>query len=150
MTNLEVLNVVMEKLGHGRNVPMRLNINVDGVSHEIAVDRGHSEIQYLVHGLIIELLKEEMARTSRMVKTSKTHLEGIPKEAEEDTDEYEVKVLTGWDPTLGECYETLKVTANSPRDACVMAYIMIAPDCPEKGTPEEIVSRALKTAEIVE
>jgi hypothetical protein len=146
MTDLQVLNLAMEKLGHGQTVPMRLNINVGGAAREIDVTRNETKVQDLVHLLVIELLKGEVKRTSDRVQISEKHLESIPEEVSEGAPtKYDVRVQI-----TPNGIRVITVVAWQPRDARVMAYILAHPNCPISGTPEDIFRLAMDATEIAE
>lgn len=145
MTDLQVLNTAMEKLGHGVTMPMRLNIYLGGAAHEIDVTQNETKVQDLVHLLVIELLKGEMAQTSHRLQISEKQLESIPEEEDEGTPtKYEVRVRTG-----PNSINLLTVLAWRPRDARMMAYILAHPNCPFKSTSEDIYQVAMEVTEIV-
>ena len=150
MTDLEVLNVVMEKYAHGKTLPMRLNILLNGAMREIEIPRDdpNPKIQELVYLLSIELLKKRRNRTVKEIMESAKHLENVVKaeaEEEEAPTKYEVRVRTG-----PNSINLLTVLAWRSRDARVMAYILAHPNCPFKGTPEVIFKLAMEATEIVQ
>jgi len=115
MNTLEVLNVVMEKQEHGKTVPMRLSIILDGKTHLVHVDREDENVQNLVRSLVMTMLLNEVDNAGRKILS-----------------DYIVRVRV-WHPKLSYYFKEITVRAHSPLDARVMALILVCD--PDKCHP---------------
>jgi hypothetical protein len=126
MNSLQVLNATLAEKERGADVPICLQILLDGQWHTVSVDRNDRDAQKAARVLVMMMLRSELGQTAKG----------------ETLSDYTVRVRVG-----GVC-EEVDVKTYSSLDARVMAYILKG-NIPDDACQALIISLAQANTEIV-